>query len=125
MSRSSHWQSDKDRARGVIPWSMNNQGHLQNLPVSTVKCSWILNFTICPIDEVSRRRVLPGFEEPEQGSVYARERCVFGSPEEEVLSASYIQVSRVLLHVYVTKLWFCNTKPVCGERGVGDKLVWT
>ena len=104
---------------------MNNQGHLQKFSVSTVKSSWILNFTVCPIDEFSRRWILPGFEEPGQGSVYARGHCVFGSPEEEVLSVSYIQVSRVLLHVYVTELWLGHTKPICGERGVGDKFVWS
>lgn len=104
---------------------MNSQGHLQKFLVSIARCIWIPDFTICPIDEVSRRWVLPGFEEPEQDSVYARGQSMFDSPEEEVLSVSYIQVPRVLLHVHVTELWLGHTKPVCGERGVGDKFVWS
>lgn len=41
-----------------------------------------------------------------------------------MLSVSYIQVPRVLLHVFVAELWFGHAKPICGERGVGNKFIW-
>jgi hypothetical protein len=48
---------------------------------------------------------------------------VIVSPEEQMLSTCDIQVSRILLHAFVTELWFGHTKPIPGERGVGNKFV--
>jgi hypothetical protein len=42
-----------------------------------------------------------------------------------MLSVRYIQVSRVLLHVCVAELWFGYAKSILGERGMGNKFIWT
>ena len=46
------------------------------------------------------------------------------SPEEQMLSTRDIQVPRILLHAFVTVLWFGYTEPIPGERGVGNKSIW-
>ena len=47
----------------------------------------------------------------------------FSSPKEQMLSTCDIQISRVLLHAFVTELWFGHTEPIPGERGVGNKFI--
>ena len=48
---------------------------------------------------------------------------MFVSPEEQMLSTCDIQVSRILLHAFVTELRFGHTEPIPGERGVGNKFI--
>lgn len=96
-----------------------------NVWVRTPECYYNPKLTICPIDEISGLWVFPGLKEPEPNSVRACGNRIFGLPEEEVLSAGYIQVPRVLLHARVAKLWFGHAKPIRGECRMGNKFIWS
>src|SRR5579872_7018768 len=60
-----------------------------------------------------------------EGQHMGRGYRTVASPEEQMLSVCYIQVSRILLNVCIAELWFGHTKPIRGECRMCNEFIWS